>query len=313
MRTKDPEVSRKAEHARELLAANPDMTRREAAAAVGISAPSLTRRLNGDPRGDGADHVELADMPDTGELPIFVRDYTDRDKHTIYPIGDLHIGSPGHAGAQLDEWFAYLEATPNVSMLNTGDNTNCALKSSVSEAYDEQLTVGEARRAQTELFWNLAGQGKIDAVIDGNHEDRVFRSTGDSPNAAVCDTLGLNYDRAACIVRYLVGDVSYDLYLRHGTGGGGTMGAQVNNLEKQERIIAADVYVSGHTHTQVAFVKDIFVPGAERIDRAKRLFVCGGSFVAYEEYAAKQGYSPAHIGAPRVYLSGRTKDAHASV
>lgn len=264
-----------------------------------------------------AAHVpdDLGEFPtERSEIPVFVRDYSDQEYHRIYPIGDLHIGSPEHAGSALDGWLNYLVETPETSMLNTGDNTNCAITTSVSDTYSEVLTVGEARELQTDKFRPLAQANKIDAVIDGNHEMRIWRAIGDSPNAAVCSALGLNYSMAACVVRYLVGDQQYDVYLRHGTGGGSTMGAAVNRLEKQERIIDADIYVSGHTHTQVAFPKDTFAPNdSGGFSRRKRLFVCSGSFLSYEDYAASAGFPPAHIGAPRIFLDGRHKDAHASV
>lgn len=258
---------------------------------------------------------ELHEFPTVRpEIPVFVRDYSSQSSHRIYPIGDLHIGSPEHADSALDGWLDYLLNEEEVSMLNTGDNTNCALVTSISDTYSEKLTVGEAREMQTDKFRPLAQANKIDAVIDGNHEMRVWRAIGDSPNAAVCSALGLNYSMSACVVRYLVGDQTYDVYLRHGTGGGGTMGAAVNRLEKQERIIDADIYVSGHTHTQVAFPKDIFVPNTEGgFTRRKRMFVCSGSFLSYEDYAATAGFPPAHIGAPRILLSGRHHDAHVSV
>jgi hypothetical protein len=310
-RPRDPDITQKVIEARALIEGG--STLRAAAAKVGVHRDTLRYRLT-EPQ---PEQVSLPDIPDPDEVPVFVRDYTDRAKHTIYPIGDLHIGSPQHAGKALASWLDYLDQTDGVSMLNTGDNTNCALKTSVSDIHAERLTVRDARERQTKLFRPLAEQGKIDAIIDGNHEMRVYNATGDSPNAAVADALGINYTMAACVVRYLVGDQSYDLYLRHGTGGGGKLGAQVNRLHDPDKIIDADIYVSGHTHTQHASVTDTFrITGTRKrpkVERRKQLFVCSGSFVGYEDYAASAGYVPSHIGAPRVFLDGRRKDAHASV
>jgi hypothetical protein len=282
-------------------------------------APRTTVRDRWDREQRGIPHVddqltEIPDEPTGGEIPVFVRDYSHLpDLHT-YPLGDLHIGAPQFAEAAFDEWVSYLVGTKGVSMLGTGDFLNCALSTSVSDEYSEKLPVRDARRLFTEKVRPLAEADKLDCLIDGNHEMRVWRSTGDSPIAAVADGFGVPYSMAALVVRYLVGDESYDVYLRHGTGGGSTMGAAVNRLERQERIIDADIYVSGHTHTQVAFPKNIFVPnGRGGFSRRKRLFVCSGSFLAYEDYAAAAGLPPAHIGAPRIYMSGSRHDMHASV
>lgn len=257
---------------------------------------------------------EIPDEPVGGEIPVFVRDYSHLESLHTYPIGDLHIGSPNFAEAALRQWVEYLVETDGVSMLGTGDQLNCALSSSVSDEYGEKLTVGQARRKYVDLVSPVAEAGKLDGLIDGNHEMRVYRATGDSPNAQISEILGVPYSMAAAVFRYLVGGETYDVYLRHGTGGGSTMGAAVNRLEKQERIIDADIYISGHTHTQVAFPKNIFVPnGAGGFERKKRLFVCSGSFLSYEDYAAAAGFAPAHIGAPRVFMDGTRRDFHASV
>lgn len=310
---RNPDVSRKAEEARRLIQED-GISITAAAKQVGISRPTLKYRLENPVAPATLDPDGLTEDINISELRVIERDFTKFPHLRVYPIGDLHIGGPEHANEALDDWLDYILAADYTTLLNTGDNTNCALKTSVSESYDERLSVGEARQVLTEKFRPLAAANKIDAIIDGNHEDRVYRATGDSPNAAVADALGVEYERAAVVVRYLVGDQKYDVFMRHGKGGGGTMGAAVNALEKQERILDADVYVSGHTHTQVAFPKDHFVTNDEgEFVRKKRLFVCSGSFVGYEDYAKTAGYAPGHIGAPRIYLDGTTHDCHASV
>lgn len=256
----------------------------------------------------------LTQDPDEKQaIPVVHRDYSHLGALHTYPLGDIHLGSPSCAMDALDEWLAYLAETEGVSMLNTGDNLNCAIATSISDTYSETMTVGEARALLTAKFQPLAEKGILDGIIDGNHEDRIYRAVGDSPNAAVAEALGVPYASAALVVVYHVGDQEYTLYVRHGKGGGATMGAAVNRLEKQERIIDADVYVSGHTHTQVAFPKNTFIVEGDNVVRKKRMFICSGSFVGYEDYAKVAGFPPAHIGAPRIFFDGRRHDIHASV
>lgn len=257
----------------------------------------------------------LVNTPDGGldVIPVVHRDYSSLECLHMYPLGDIHLGSPNCAEPVLDEWLQYIVDTDGTSLLNTGDNLNSALRDSVSDVYEEQYTVQVARQNLTEKFRPVAEAEKLDAIIDGNHEWRILRAVGDSPNSAVADALGVAYSPAALYVVYHVGDQEYGVYLRHGNGGGTTMGAAVNRLEKQERIVDADVYISGHTHTQVAFPKETFTRVGDRMVRRKRMFVSSGSFLGYEDYAKIAGYPPAHIGAPRVFLDGRKHDVHASV
>lgn len=254
---------------------------------------------------------QLTQDPEDGPLLVVHRDYTHLEALHTYPIGDIHYGSPECAEDALDEWFQYCAETEGVSVLNTGDNFNAALRDSVSDVYKEKYTLGESRERLTTKFEKI--KEILDGIIDGNHEWRALRLTGDSPNAAMAQHLGVAYSPAALVVVYHVGDQEYTCFLRHGRGGGATMGAAVNQLERQERIIDADVYVSGHTHTQVAFPKNTFVRDGDQVVRKKRLFVCSGSFLGYEQYAAIAGYPPAHIGAPRIFMDGRKHDLHASV
>lgn len=273
-------------------------------------------RKNGITKADGGGVFlddQLTQDPNDGPLLVVHRDYSNQESLHTYPLGDLHLGSPECAEDALDEWFKYLLDTDNVSMINTGDNFNAALRDSVSDVYAEKFPISVARPLLTDKFRPLAEKGILDGIIDGNHEDRILRAVGDSPNAAVAQALEVPYASAALVVVYHVGDQEYTLFVRHGRGGGATMGAAVNNLERQERIIDADIYVSGHTHTQVAFPKNVFVREGDEVVRKKRLFVCSGSFLGWEPYAAVAGYAPAHIGAPRIFMDGRKHDVHASV
>lgn len=319
-RQRSPDLSRAVEWARKYLEDNPKASRSEAAREASKATGQDLRRQTLNYRLEHAppalvEHDNLNEVPtDTREIPVFTRDYSSQAKHTVYPVGDLHMGAKEHAAERLDEWLDYIAKTRYTSVLNTGDNFNCAIPGSVSDSHTEKLTVGEARKIGKQKFKRLSDLDKLDLLADGNHEWRVYRATGDSPNSAIADDLGVNYTRSICIVRYLVGDEEYDVFFRHGTGGGKKLGASVNNLQDQENIIDADIYVSGHTHTQVAFPKDIFVKGDDgEYTRKKRLFVCSASFLAYEEYAANAGFVPAHIGAPRIFLDGRRRDMHASV
>jgi hypothetical protein len=314
-----PDLSVAVERAKELLAADPNLSKSDACRQASTDTGTQLSRNTFNYRIEHAP-PEIQTMDglneeiNESEIPVFVRDYSHQPKHSIYPVGDLHIGAKEHQEDRLDEWLKYIAKTRYTSILDTGDNFNCAIPGAVSDVHTEKLTVEAARKVGQKKFKPLADLDKIDLLADGNHEWRVYRATGDSPNSAIADALGLNYTRSIAVVRYLVGDQQYEVFFRHGTGGGRRIGSAINNLQDQENVIDADIYVSGHTHTQVAFPKDLFVKGPDgKYVRKKRLFVCSASFLAYEEYAANAGYPPAHIGAPRIFLDGRRHDMHASV
>lgn len=254
----------------------------------------------------------LSEEPSDGftEIPVFYRDYSEQDHHYIYPLGDVHKGSPAHAEDRWHEWLGYLENEPNASLLGTGDFLNAALKDSKSEAYDEVSRVGVAKRTLRKELQPLSD--RIDLLMPGNHEDRIYRAVGDCPVEDIADTLETPYAREAAVVIVKVGDIEYEISVRHGTGGG-QVGARANRLSVQARTIIADIYISGHTHSQLVFPQDVFVIAQQRVVRKRQLFVSSGSFLNYEGYAAKAGYPPQKVGAPRIRLDGTRKDAHASI
>lgn len=243
------------------------------------------------------------------EIPTIRRDYSSDTRHYIYPLGDVHIGARQHNADLWRSWVEHLESRENASLLGTGDFLNTAILGSKSDVYDEQMTVGEAKRLLRKQLKKLADDGRVDALAPGNHEDRITRATGDCPIQDVCDTLGVPYVESAALFVYAVGDFEYEVYLRHGTGNGQSLAA----LSKSAGVIRADVYVTGHTHNQAVSTSDFFERDAEGVGRRKRYFVSSGSFLGYEKYAAQRGYSPGRLGAPRIFLDGRRHDIHVSI
>lgn len=287
-------------------------SRRQACAAAGVAESTMRswERYLERPISNADKLPERPSPTPAGEIPVIHRDYSHLEELYVYPLGDIHKGAPEHQGDLWREWLAYVESRREVSLMFTGDGLNSALKTSVSETYDEVMTVGAARRELTADLRSI--REKIDVMIPGNHEARIYRAIGDCPIEIISEVLDVPYARASCMVVYKVGDITYEVYLRHGSGGG-QIGAQANRLAKQANIVLADVYVSGHTHQQQAFPQDLFVRDGDRLVRRKQLFVASGSFLAYEDYAAAAGYTPTHIGAPRIRLDGTRHDAHASV
>lgn len=243
------------------------------------------------------------------EIQVIHRDYSNEAKHSIYPLGDVHKGAASHSAKKWESWLGYLEKTPTSSLLGTGDFLNTAIVGSKSDVYDETMTVGEAKRDLRRQLEPLASAGRIDALMPGNHEDRITRAIGDCPIHDVCDMLEVPYVRAAALLVYHVGDIEYEVYVRHGTGNGQSLAT----LAKSGQVIRSDIYITGHTHRQAVTADDFFVRKGTGIRREKRYFVSSGSFLGYENYAAQRGYPPSRLGAPRIFLDGKRWDVHVSI
>lgn len=283
------------------------LSQRAAAKKVGISQGALSQFMSERP-----EHPGNVPTDDYEEVPVIHRDYSHLSELKTYPLGDVHVGAQAHDRKKWREWVKWLADNDNTSMIGTGDFLNCALKDSKSEAYDESGTLGELKRSLRDDLEPLAG--RVDVLIPGNHEERVYRAIGDCPVRDVADFIGAPYAKAAALLVYTVGDVQYKVHLVHGFGGG-TIGACVNQLQRRSQAIQADVYVSGHTHKQVTFPDEYhcYDPQTKRVARRARYYVSSGSFLRLEDYAARRSYSPSRLGAPRITLDGRAWDVRVSV
>lgn len=233
----EPEQRALVERVRELMETE-GLSRRAAADQVGV--PEATIRLW---EKNGAEQLvplgsEPSDEDGFTEIPVILRDYSAEQAHYVYPLGDVHKGSPAYDDTRWQEWLNFIKERRDASLLGTGDFLNAALKTSVSETYDEQYSVGTAKRSLRAELRPLAD--RIDLLIPGNHEDRIYRAVGDCPIEDVADSLGCPYARKVALVVYRVGSIEYLVYVRHGTGAGG-VGARANRLEKQASALHADV------------------------------------------------------------------------
>ena len=252
---------------------------------------------------------ELPDTEEPIEMPLIQRDYSHETRHYLYAIGDVHIGAKSHHSKMWQQWLNFLMAKENASLLGTGDFLNTAILGSKSDVYDEKMTVGEAKRLLIDQLRPLAEAGRIDALMPGNHEDRITRSIGDCPIRDVADALAVPYVEAAGMFLYQIGTVQYRCFVRHGTGNGQALSA----LTKGRSVIPADLYLTGHTHRQQVLAEDVFDVESNRVGRKKWYAVSSGSFLGYEKYAAQRGYSPGRLGAPRIFMDGKRHDLHVSI
>lgn len=318
----DPKTTDAVERVRALLASDPNLSTRAACARIGINESTFRTRMrrDGQPAPRGVTGAQLPTVHQPGrlegadvEIPVIHR-YFDDEAHSVYPLGDLHIGSPAHARAKWTEWLGWFAHNPDASVIFTGDGLNAALTTSVSDTYAETMTVPQARRRLTADFKPLAERDQLDLLIPGNHEWRIERATKDEPIAIIAEVLDLEdrYAADAALIVYHVGDIEYEFYVIHGTRAGRRVGSRANALEDMQNVIDADVYIQAHAHTQIGFPQQRLVRRGNDIERRTRYFVGSGSFLALESYAVRGGYRPTKIGAPRIRLDGRRYDVHVS-
>ena len=109
----------------------------------------------------------------------------------LLPISDLHIGSQGFNRDKLEGYLNWIKEHKNSRYLLIGDIFDCAIKHSVRNVYEEKLHLPESRK----LFYEIFTPYKDYCLgwIDGNHEEAVYRETGDLLGEIICEYFNWNY------------------------------------------------------------------------------------------------------------------------
>lgn len=229
----------------------------------------------------------------------------------LYPLGDLHIGSPYFDVRVLKQALERIDAErENSRIIIMGDLIESATKTSVGAGvYEQKMMPMEQINKAVEILRPYADL--IDAVVTGNHEQRIYKMSGVDVMEHFCVKLGIpdRYLGYYGVVKYAWNKRCYNVAVWHGAGGGATTGGALNKIEKQAAMVFADVFLMGHVHKRAATMRDLYVPDPQnnRINRITQHFVITGSALDHAgSYAEEMGLPPSTKGFPRIKLGGRT-------
>lgn len=107
----------------------------------------------------------------------------------IIPIGDSHIGDKNVDLALLKQMVDYIKNTPEAYCILNGDILDMALKSSVSNVYNQAASPTQQMLAAVELFKPI--KDKILLVTRGNHEYRADKDADMNPLFGFTQALGI--------------------------------------------------------------------------------------------------------------------------
>lgn len=157
-------------------------------------------------------------------------------------------------------------------------------------------------------------KGKIISNAYGNHDHmRQHRDSDISCSTSLACGLGIE-DRSTSdgIYTFLKlkslyrkdDKMIYTIYNTHGSGGGCSIGAKANRLEKISNQFLADLIIMGHTHTAMTYKEDIVVPqtNTQTTRMHTTTFVNTASMISFGDYGERGGMRPQTVTIPRIYL-----------
>ena len=224
----------------------------------------------------------------------------------FYPLGDFHIGSSHYKEQELKEWVEVIKNDEHALAVIHGDIINNAIKTSVSDIYDEQLNPEQSIDRAVEIIEPI--KDKIIGITSGNHEDRTYKITGIDVMKNFAYRLGLadRYDPISNLIFLQWGNnrkqglngkrtpLVHTIYMTHGSGGGRTIGAKANQVARLANMIEADVYVHGHTHSPMVLKENYIQVNKSNKSWVEkpRLFINTNSTEGFGNYGERYKMTP---------------------
>jgi len=227
------------------------------------------------------------------------------DCAVIYPVGDIHIGDPA---ARLDLFQRLVEKIQNQEnayLLLLGDIINNAIKTSVSNVYNEVIPPSEQKKLAVELLRPVAQ--KILCMVSGNHEYRTKKEVDQDVSLDIALALGIEdrYDPFHILCDVQVKKARFVLYIFHGHSATRLPGGTVNAYQyTQLNIFGVDAFIHGHSHYPYAMPYSTFfyAPNNRKVQEKIFYDISVAPWTSWADYATRKQLRPRPITPIRITL-----------
>lgn len=240
----------------------------------------------------------------------------DVDKLTLVLMGDTHIGSRYYDEARhkRDIKWCVDNKAPIILM---GDNLECATRDSVGAGvYEQDEIIDEQVERWLKIYEPAFKAGLILGTHDGNHEARLFKSSGFHLTKHMAKMAGIAYFGWSKFHRILVGKQAYTLYTTHGGSGARMPHTKIKAAIDLGNIAEADIYAMGHVHQLSHHTRKRYVVNLKQktIDEKEIHYIITGAYLRHwGSYAHIKGMEPVKIGAAKLKLNGLEREVRVSV
>ena len=234
-------------------------------------------------------------------------DYRNQDELETFWVSDVHLG---HHCCDEDLFRRNLEmiAKRGMPFADLGDLVECATRDSVGSGVYEQKEIVDAQiERAVQLYEPIKDQLKV--MIPGNHEARVFKSSGLNITKQMARRLSVKYGGLGGFHDIKVGNQRYSVYATHGGSGASTVGGKFNAVLRLGQNIDADVIIMGHVHDTIYHSRErIALNSKGQKENNTQHLVINGSYVNWwDSYAQVKGYPPGNKGNAKITFYGDKK------
>lgn len=217
----------------------------------------------------------------------------------VWICGDVHVGDENCMLGEWEKWLSSIEEDEDSYVIFLGDLMNCTTRKSIGDIFADVCTPKEQQKIIKDSLYNLSQDGRILAMVMGNHEWRVGKESSIDPLYDVAVQLGIQdvYRKNFASIRIRMKRDSlhctYDLLAFHGASD-----LKVRNFANN--IEGWDALCVGHTHDpKVDIPAHLCLSTNGKITMKEIVKVVGCSWLDYGGYGARAMHLPKSVARPQ--------------
>ena len=240
----------------------------------------------------------------------------DVEKLELILMGDMHMGSKYYDEDMHKEMieYCYKKKTPIILM---GDQIETATRDSVGAGIYEQSEIVDQQLEHFEhLMKPLANANLILGMHAGNHEMRLFQSSGLDITKWMAKQLGVKYFSWGKLHYFVVGGQGYKIYTTHGASGTRLAWTKIKSVLDLSNLADAEIYAMGHLHQLSHHIRNFYSIDLrnKKVAEEQKHFILTGSYLNHwGSYAHVKSYEPMRKGSVKVKLAGNRHQIRVSL
>ena len=254
------------------------------------------------------------------DFEIIKRQFWGGHDITIYPVFDVHLGSPECMEQEFIKFIDDVSKQENAYLILGGDLIDNGTKSSVTNPFRATMPPSQQKREMANILEKV--HDRILCFVPGNHERRSGKDADDDPVYDIASKLDLEslYRENIAFMKLQLGKEkakdgkarpTYMMAVNHGSGGGILTGGGVNRNERFGYVLdGLDALIVGHTHkpyvTQPG--KIVLNPQSNVVMIKPFKVISATSWLNYGGYAAQKMLLPSTHCLNTITLKGYKKD-----
>jgi len=191
------------------------------------------------------------------------------------------------------------------------------LKDSVGDSmYRQKLNPQEQMEEMVKILTPISEAGLVIGMHEGNHENRITKSTGIDITKIMARLLKVRYLGYSCWSLLSVGGIRYSIYSTHGSSGSKFKHTKLKAIMDIAAWINSDVLAMGHVHSVASevIIKQRFSSLTNQIVEDKQYVCLTGSYMAWDgSYAQAKNYPITKLGSPKAKLFSDKRGVHFSL